>query len=80
MGCQKKITQKIVDKSTDYLLDVKGNQGKLYHAFKDYYEPKISQLFYVDSHLSHDKSHGRLEIRCALINKDLSVLGDLEFD
>jgi len=80
MGCQKKIAQKIVDKSADYLLAVKGNQGKLHRAFKDFYDPKMLPSFDGDSHLSHDKSHGRLETRCALINKDLSVLGDLEFD
>lgn len=29
MGCQKKIAQKILDRDADYLLAVKGNQGRL---------------------------------------------------
>ncbi|MGK0270214.1 MAG: putative transposase YbfD/YdcC [Cocleimonas sp.] len=41
MGCQKEIAQKIVDQSADYLLALKGNQGKLHSAFKDYYDPKM---------------------------------------
>lgn len=35
MGCQKDIASKIKDKKADYLLAVKGNQGKLHHAFEE---------------------------------------------
>lgn len=80
MGCQRKIAQKIVDKSADYLLAVKGNQGKLEEAFSEYYHPSMLQEFSGDSYASQDKSHGRLETRCALVNQDLSVLGDLAYD
>ncbi len=38
MGCQKKIAQKILDKNDDYLLAVKGNQGRLEQAFNDYFD------------------------------------------
>ncbi len=62
MGCQRKIAQKIVDKSAEY------------------YHPSMLQEFSGDSYASQDKSHGRLETRCALVNKDLSVLGDLAYD
>ncbi len=37
MGCQRDIAQKIVDKGADYLLAVKGNQGKLHEAFKNHF-------------------------------------------
>ena len=37
MGCQKKIAQKILNKNADYLLAVKGNQGRLEQAFDDYF-------------------------------------------
>ncbi|WPC73040.1 ISAs1 family transposase [Vibrio porteresiae] len=80
MGCQRKIAQKIVDKSADYLLAVKGNQGSLEQAFNDYYKPSMLMKFDGDSYSSQDKSHGRLETRCALVNEDLSVLGDLEYE
>ncbi|MPX95157.1 ISAs1 family transposase [Salinivibrio sp. VYel8] len=80
MGCQHKIAQKIIDKNADYLLAVKGNQGKLDKAFDNYYRPAMLQKFDGDSYASQEKSHGRLETRCALINTDLSVLGDLAYD
>ena len=80
MGCQRKIAQKIVDKSADYLLAVKGNQGLLEQAFDAYYEPSMMQSFDGDSYSTQEKSHGRLETRCALVNDDLSVLGDLAYD
>ena len=34
MDCNRDIASKIVDKRADYLLAVKGNQGKLHDAFK----------------------------------------------
>lgn len=80
MGCQRKITQKMVDKSADYLLAVKGNQGSLEEAFNAYYQPVMLHSFAGDSYSSQEKSHGRLETRCALVNDDLSVLGDLAYD
>ena len=33
-----------------------------------------------DSYSTQEKSRGRLETRLALVNEDLSVLGDLEYD
>ena len=58
MGCQRKIAQKIVDKSADYLLVVKGNQGSLEQVFNDYYKPSMLMKFDGDSYSSQDKSHG----------------------
>ncbi|MEZ9631454.1 ISAs1 family transposase [Vibrio breoganii] len=80
MGCQRKIAQKIVDKNADYLLAVKGNQGLLEQAFNDYYRPNMLTSFDGESYSSQEKSHGRLETRCALVNTDLSVLGDLAYE
>ncbi len=37
MGCQRDIASKIVDKDADYLLAVKGNQGKLHEAFENHF-------------------------------------------
>ncbi|MFA0254823.1 ISAs1 family transposase [Vibrio breoganii] len=80
MGCQRKIAKKIVDKNADYLLAVKGNQGGLEDAFNAYYRPSMMQEFDGDSYVSQEKSHGRQETRCALVNTDLSVLGDLAYE
>lgn len=79
MGCQGKIAQKIVDKSADYLLAVKGNQGKLEEAINDFYRPSMLQDFAEgDSYSSQEKGYGRMETRCVLVTQDLSFLGDLE--
>lgn len=80
MGCQKKIAQKIVDKGADYLLAVKGNQGKLEGKFDQYFKIEMLQNFDGDSYSTQEKSHGRKETRLAIVNDDLSVLGDLEYD
>jgi predicted transposase YbfD/YdcC len=80
MGCQKKIAQKIVDKGADYLLAVKGNQGKLEGKFDQYFKIEMLQKFDGDSYSTQEKSHGRKETRLAIVNDDLSVLGDLEYD
>ncbi len=45
MRCQKKIAQKIVDKGADYLLVVKGNQGKLEQAFDSYFHMGMLQNY-----------------------------------
>jgi predicted transposase YbfD/YdcC len=38
MGCQKKIARKILEKNADYLLAVKGNQGRLEQAFNQLFQ------------------------------------------
>lgn len=80
MGCQKKIAKKILDKNADYLLAVKGNQGSLETAFNDYFHMGMLQNHDGDSYSTQEKSRGRQETRLVLVNEDLSVLGDLEYD
>ncbi len=81
MGCQKKIAQKSsIDKEADYLLAVKGNQGMLEQAFNDYFRMDMLQDFDGSSYSTQEKSHGRIETRVALVNQDLSVLGDIEHE
>ncbi|EIV0336582.1 ISAs1 family transposase [Vibrio cholerae] len=80
MGCQKKIAQKILDKEADYLLAVKGNQRMLEQAFDDYFRMDMLQDFDGSSYSTQEKSHGRIETRVALVNRDLSVLGDIEHE
>ena len=80
MGCQKKIAEKILSKEADYLLAVKGNQGRLEQAFDDYFRMDMLHDFDGSTYSTQEKSHGRKETRIALVNQDLSVLGDLEFE
>ncbi|PMM04234.1 transposase [Vibrio breoganii] len=80
MGCQKKIAQKIPDGDADYLLAVKGNQGRLEQAFDNYFDMSMLQNHDGDSYCTQEKSRGRQEARLALTNKDLSVLGDVELE
>ena len=38
MGCQKEIARTILERGADYLLAVKGNQGRLYDDLRDLFE------------------------------------------
>ena len=66
MGCQTKIAAQIVNKSADYLLSLKGNQGNLHAEIKDYFECAFDKDF-KNIHYSHhqdiDAGHGRIEER-----------------
>ena len=70
MGCQKKIAQKILDSDADYLLAVKGNQGRLEQGFDNYFDMSMLQYHDGDSYSTQEKSRGREETRLALTNKD----------
>ena len=79
MGCQRDISQKIIDKKADYILALKGNQGTLRDdvevfaaeqkatGFKD---TKISQ------HQNIDADHGRIETRTYMVIHDVKWLQD----
>ncbi len=41
MGYQRDIARKIIDKGADYLLAVKGNQGRLHRAFVEHFPAHI---------------------------------------
>ena len=80
MGCQRDIAKTIVDKGADYLLAVKGNQKRLEKAFNDYFRMEMLQSFEGSSYSTQEEGHGRKETRVALVNDDLSVLGDIAYD
>ena len=79
MGCQRDISQKVIDKKADYILALKGNQGTLRedvevfaaeqkaNGFKD---TKISQ------HQTVDADHGRIETRNYTVIHDVAWLQD----
>lgn len=62
MGTQKTIAQKIVDKGGDYVLAVKGNQGKLAEEVTETFE-KVGVRSDVQVDKTVDGGHGRVEIR-----------------
>ena len=66
MGCQKEIAQGILDRGADYVLPVKGNQGRLYEDVRELFEGAEEAGF---DGVPHDyattlnKGHGRIERR-----------------
>lgn len=68
MGCQKEIAKQIVDKGADYLLALKGNQGKLHNDVRSFFSIGQEEKFKNIEHSFHeeiDAGHGRIEVRRA---------------
>ena len=66
MGCQKGISQTILDRGADYVLAVKGNQGQLYQDIGDLFQAEdgtgVNDLPH-DYATTLNKGHGRIERR-----------------
>ncbi len=66
MGCQKEIASQIINKKADYVLALKGNQGKLEDEVSSWFEKAKSKNFAgieYSYHCTTDSAHGRIEIR-----------------
>lgn len=66
MGCQKEIAAKIREKGADYVLGLKGNQGKLHQEVRSYIEEQMDNDFAevaCSRHETNEKRHGRQEHR-----------------
>jgi predicted transposase YbfD/YdcC len=77
MGTQKAIAQVIVDQDADYLLALKGNQGKLHAQVVAFFadagpEQRADTAPIV--HQTCDEAHGRREVRRVRISEDLSTI------
>lgn len=74
MGCQKQIVKSIVDKSGEYVIALKKNQGNLYKNVEEIFKEAIAKGFegfkYSDYHTKEDE-HGREEIRHYLMLSDI---------
>lgn len=77
MGCQRDIAKQIIQQKGDYVLGLKGNQGRLHEAVEDYFQmasrsgfKNIPHDYYEDV----DQGHGRLEVRRHWILDDLEIL------
>lgn len=72
MGCQKSISEKILNKQADYILGVKENQkGLLEQVEKVFTITKVK-----DRHIANDVGHGRVETRKCSIIDDLTFFDD----
>lgn len=66
MGTQKAIAAEIIDGEGDYVLALKGNQGKLHQAVIDYVDVHLEDDFAgmnARRYTTEEKSHGRQETR-----------------
>jgi len=66
MGCQKEIAKRIIEKEADYVLAVKGNQGRLHEDIKLFFEDGLKKDFYgieVKYYEETEGDHGRVETR-----------------
>jgi predicted transposase YbfD/YdcC len=79
MGCQKEIATQIIAKKADYVLALKGNQGKLSEEVSRWFEQGRKQGFAGIEHSYHETTeagHGRIEIR-QYWSVPVSALGEL---
>lgn len=66
MGCQKSIAKQITSQGGEYVLSLKGNQGKLSEAVEDYFTSAKRDNFELlehDRYENIDGDHGRIELR-----------------
>jgi predicted transposase YbfD/YdcC len=79
MGCQKHIAETIISQQADYVLALKGNQGRLHEAVVDYFNvAEAADFAAVPCRFkeTHDTGHGRIEKRTHYLVDDLSPLPD----
>ncbi len=73
MGCQTEIAARIISQGADYVLSLKGNQGKLHEEVAEYFgwalETNFKGLEY-DSGRTLEKDHGRIEERRCWVTED----------
>jgi predicted transposase YbfD/YdcC len=81
MGCQKKITQKIIEGNADYVIAVKGNQKTLYDDIKYFFNESEKQDYKsvsFDHYEEIDKAHERIETRRYWLTSHLECLAKPE--
>jgi predicted transposase YbfD/YdcC len=74
-GCQTKIAEMIIDKEGDYLLALKGNQGKLKEDVETFFQDAIASnwaYLNVQSCENIEKGHGRVDTRTVYLVKNMS--------
>ena len=76
MGCQKKITQTIVDAGADYVIQVKDNQKKLHEDIALFFQEPENGPF--DIFETIDGEHDRIETRRYVTTNDIGWLAGKE--
>ena len=71
IGCQKTITQLIIDKKANYVIGLKANQDGLYEQIADWFE-RIKPGLQAD--VSRDLGHGRAEKRTVWLSENLTLV------
>ena len=81
MGCQYEIAEKIVKKGADYVFSLKGNQGTLHDAVKEYwamldFNKPLAQASGIKFHTTsrYEEKHGRKETRDYAVSDDVDWL------
>lgn len=80
MGCQKDIAKTILEREADYLLAVKGNQGKLEAAFDKHFSLDSLSHYQGDYYNTEEKDHGRSGQRLHLVSDVFGDCVDLTFE
>ncbi|MRI34318.1 ISAs1 family transposase [Endozoicomonas sp. OPT23] len=80
MGCQRDIAQTIVKKDADYLLAVKGNQGRLEKAFNHHFSIEKLNEWTGDSFMTRETGHGRTESRMYFVSDVVDEFVNFSFD
>ena len=77
IGCQTEIVKEIVEKEADYVISLKGNQGNLHQAIKNYLDwaerIKFKDILY-DYCETLEKDHGRIETRRCWVTEEIEWL------
>ncbi|PJE78769.1 hypothetical protein CI610_02275 [invertebrate metagenome] len=80
MGCQRNIAKAITKKEGDYLLAVKGNQGRLEQAFKKHFSLNKLSQWESDSYRTDEQSHGRFESCLHIVSDIFDEFVNYSFD
>lgn len=79
MGCQRTIAKTIIDKKADYVLALKGNQGRLHDDVETFVAEQKARDFKdttISRHETVDGDHGRIETRTTTVIHDVAWLQD----
>ncbi|MDQ2741327.1 MAG: ISAs1 family transposase [Chloroflexota bacterium] len=72
LNCQRAIAAKVVDQGGDYVLALKGNQGRLHDDVRTFLDDPGRAA--ETAHTTVDGDHGRIETRTSLVSSDISWL------
>ncbi len=73
IGTQKDIVKEICEKKADYVIALKTNQPSLHEDVRLFFEENSKEVIW-DDHEETDAGHGRIEVRKAVVTKDISWL------